>query len=38
MIDDGQLRIWAAEAREARRSALWEYCPDEFWKLLREMS
>ena len=38
MIDDGQLRIWAAEAKEARESALWEYCPKEFWLLLTEIA
>lgn len=38
MIDDGQLRIWAAEAKEARELALWEYCPKEFWLLLTEIA
>ena len=38
MISDSQLRVWAAEAKEARESALWEYCPKEFWLLLTEVA
>jgi len=38
MISDEQLRIWAAEAKEAYQSALDEYCPEEFWLLLNEVA
>jgi len=37
-ISDEQLREWAAEAKEAYQSALWECCPEEFWLLLNEVA